>query len=418
MKLHWQILIALLLAAGAGALVGPDGQLVPAFEFVGRLFLNALFMLIVPLIVSAIISGLAAVSDGRSIGRMGLLTMAYYIGTGLLAILTGLVMVNLFHPGVIDGVAAGPRLGLAADTQKVLSGIQGYGAGDLVDLLQRLVPSNVFAAASQNDLLGLVFFSLLFGFFVGRLPEEQAETQRRFWAGVHGVISQITRLVMRFAPIGVFGLVAAVVARTGWDALRPLLIFFVAVICGLLFHALVILPLVLRFVGRVSPLRHYRAVWPALLTAFSTSSSNATLPVTMQCLQERARVSSKVTGFVLPLGANINTDGTALYECAAALFIAQAYGLHLGFTGQFIIVVTALITSLGVAGIPSASLVAIGVILAAIGLPLEGVGLILAVDRLLDMCRTVVNVLGDTCATVIVGRLEGETEILQDNPQT
>jgi Na+/H+-dicarboxylate symporter len=202
------------------------------------------------------------------------------------------------------------------------------------------------------------------------------------------------------------------VAKSGWVAIRPLGLFFLAVLLALLLHALVILPLVLALVGRVSPMRHYRAVWPALLTAFSTSSSVATLPVTLDCLERRGRVPQRITGFVLPLGANVNTDGTALYECAAALFIAQAYGLDLSFTVQFTIVPASLLTSLGVAGIPSASLVAIGVILGAVGLPLEGIGLILAVDRLLDMCRTAVNVLGDSCAAVVVGRLDGEKEIL------
>ena len=195
-----------------------------------------------------------------------------------------------------------------------------------------------------------------------------------------------------------------------------MVVAFAAVILGLLVHAAVTLPLVLRFIGRVSPRAHFRAVGPALLTAFSTSSSAATLPLTLSCLRERAGVSERVTGFVLPIGANVNTDGTALYECAAALFIAQAYGLDLTFGTQFTIVLMALLTSVGVAGIPSASLVAIAVILSAIGLPLEGVGLILAVDRVLDMCRTTINVLGDTVATVVVARMDGEANVLRDLP--
>ncbi len=418
MKMHWQILIALILAIMAGTISGPDGAMLPAFDFIGRLFLNALFMLIVPLVVSAIISGLAATVDGHQLGRIGLRTLAYYTGTGLLAILTGLLMVNWLQPGIIDGVPAGPRLGLAEDTDQVIAHLQGYDVGDMLGVLQQLFPPNLFAAASEGKILSLIVFSLLFGFFISRLPSDLAASQRRFWQGVYQVMGLMTRLVMRFAPIGVFALVAAVVARTGWDALRPLALFFVAVLLGLLVHALITLPLVLRWVARVSPLRHFQAMSPALLTAFSTSSSAATLPVTLDCMERRVGVSKRVTGFVLPVGANVNTDGTALYECAAALFIAQAYGLELGLAGQFVIVVIALLTGFGMAGIPSASLVAIGVILSAIGLPLEGVGLILAVDRLLDMCRTTVNVLGDSCAAVVVGKLEGETGILDRDSES
>ncbi|HXG27802.1 MAG TPA: dicarboxylate/amino acid:cation symporter [Nevskiales bacterium] len=412
MKMHWQILIALALAVAAGAASGPGGSWLPAFDFVGRLFLNALFMLIVPLVVCAIINGLSGSSGARHLGRIGLRTLAYYAGTGLLAILTGLLMVNWLRPGIVDGAPAGPRLGLAEDTGQLLQRLQGYDAGDMLGVLQQLFPPNLIAAASEGNIVGLIVFSLLFGFFVNRLPEDLAGSQRRFWQGAYEVMSRITRLVMRFAPVGVFALVAAVVARTGWEALRPLALFFAAVLLGLLAHALVTLPLVLRLVARVSPLQHYRAMSPALLTAFSTSSSAATLPVTIDCVERRAGVSKRVTGFVLPIGANVNTDGTALYECAAALFIAQAYGLELGLAGQFVVVMIALLTGFGMAGIPSASLVAIGVILTAVGLPLEGVGLILAVDRLLDMCRTAVNVLGDGCAAVVVGRLEGEAGIL------
>jgi proton glutamate symport protein len=204
-----------------------------------------------------------------------------------------------------------------------------------------------------------------------------------------------------------------VVASTGFAAFEPLLVFFLTVLGALAFHFLIVLPLLLKLVGGVSPLRHYQAMLPALLTAFSTSSSSATLPITLDCVEKRAGVSNRTTSFVLPLGATVNMDGTALYECVAAMFIAQAYGLELGFTEQFTIVLIALVTSIGVAGIPAASLVAITIILNAIGLPVEAVGLILAVDRILDMCRTSVNVFSDSCGAVLIGRLEGESGILQ-----
>lgn len=219
---------------------------------------------------------------------------------------------------------------------------------------------------------------------------------------------KITDLVMRFAPLGVFALVAAVVTRSGLGVFIPLAKFFFTVVAALLLHLLVVLPLLLKLIAGVSPLKHFQAMAPALLTAFSTSSSAATLPMTMDCIEKRAGVSNQSSSFVLPLGATINMDGTALYECVAALFIAQAYGLELGLVQQFTVVSLALMTSIGVAGIPSASLVAITIILAAMGLPMEGIGLILAVDRILDMSRTAVNIFSDSCGAVIIARSEGE----------
>ncbi len=229
---------------------------------------------------------------------------------------------------------------------------------------------------------------------------------------------RITDWVMMFAPIGVFALVAKVVAGTGFAAFVPLGWFAATVLLALGAHFLISLPLILWLVAGVHPLRHYRAMAPALLTAFSTASSSATLPVTMECVEKNAGVSNRTTSFVLPLGSTVNMDGTALYECVAALFIAQAYGVELSATQQFVVVMVALLTSIGVAGIPAASLVAISIVLAAVGLPPEGIGLILAVDRILDMCRTTVNVFSDSCGAVVIGRLQGEQGILQPNAPT
>jgi len=254
---------------------------------------------------------------------------------------------------------------------------------------------------------------LLFGYFLTKINQPQLDTLKNFWQGTLDVMMEITNWVMKFAPLGVFALVAKVMASSGLDAFKPLAIFFLTVLLALAVHFLVSMTLILKYVARVKPQRHFQAMAPALLTAFSTSSSSATLPVTMDCVEERAGVSNNVSSFTLPLGATVNMDGTALYECVAAMFIAQAYGLDLSFTTQFTIVLIALLTSIGVAGIPSASLVAISIILAAIGLPMEAVGLILAVDRVLDMCRTAVNVFSDSVGAVVIGRMEGEQGILQ-----
>jgi proton glutamate symport protein len=417
LKLHWQILIALLLAVLAGSLAGTQSELMgvrfyAVFDFIGTLFLNALKMLIVPLVVSSIIVGISGIGSGGAFGRLGLKTMLYYVTTTLFAILVGLALVNMLTPGMVDGAPAKHLIGLSENAGDLAAKVAGKGTGDLVEIFLRMVPTNIVAAAADGQMLGLIFFSLLFGYFMTRLDEPYAKTMHNFWQGAFQVMMKITDLVMRFAPIGVFGLVAKVVAGTGYSAFVPLAWFFFTVLAGLLVHFLVVLPLLLFLVGKVNPLRHFRAMAPALLTAFSTSSSAATLPLTMECVEKNAGVSNSTSSFVLPLGATVNMDGTALYECVAAMFIAQAYGIELGFVQQFTIVLMALVTSIGVAAIPSASLVAIAIILAAIGLPVEAIGLILAVDRVLDMCRTAVNIFSDSCGAVIIARLDGEDGIL------
>jgi proton glutamate symport protein len=417
LKLHWQILIALMLAVIAGSLAGTDAGLFglrfyAVFDFIGTLFLNALKMLIVPLVMSSIIVGIAGIGSGGAFGRLGLKTLAYYLTTTLFAVLVGLAVVNLVAPGMVDGEPAKHLVGLSQDTADVTAKVAGKGAGDLVGIFLRMVPTNVVAAAADGQMLGLIFFSLLFGFFMTKIEETYAESLYKFWQGMFQVMMKITDWVMKFAPVGVFGLVAKVVASTGYSAFVPLAWFFFSVLAALAIHFFVVLPLLLLLVGRIHPLRHFRAMAPALLTAFSTSSSAATLPLTMECVEKNAGVSNRISSFVLPLGATVNMDGTALYECVAAMFIAQAYGIELGFVQQFTIVVMALVTSIGVAAIPSASLVAIAIILAAIGLPVEAIGLILAVDRVLDMCRTSVNVFSDSCGAVIIARRTGEEGVL------
>jgi len=422
LKLHWQILIALALAVIVGLLTGTEAGLFgitfySLFDFVGKLFLNALKMLIVPLIVSSIIVGIAGIGGSQNLGRLGGKTLLYYLSTSLLAILVGLMVVNTVAPGIVDGQPAKDLIGFTTDVSTFEDKVTGRGAGDVVEVFLRMVPTNIVAAAAAGQMLGLIFFSLLYGFFMTRIAAGYAEVQINFWQGVFETMLKITDLIMRFAPLGVFALVAKVVANTSFDAFVPLATFFFSVVVALAIHFLVTLPLLLYFVGGVKPVRHFKAMGSALLTAFSTVSSSATLPVTMECVEKNAGVSNRTTSFVLPLGATVNMDGTALYECVAAMFIAQAYGLELTFASQFTIVLIALLTSIGVAGIPAASLVAISIILAAMGLPVEGIGLILAVDRVLDMMRTVTNVWSDSAGAVIIGKLEGEQGILAEQSQ-
>lgn len=417
LKLHWQILIAMALAVLAGWLTGADGELlglrvVAAYAFIGTLFLNALKMLIVPLITSSIIVGVAGIGSSGDLGRLGGKTLLFYVSSSLLAILAGLALVNLIQPGIVDGEPAGEMLALE-ETVSLPSSVGEADSGALAEIFLRMVPTNIVMAAAEGQMLGLIFFSLLFGYFLTRADHGAGEPLYNFWNGVFQVMMRITEWVMRFAPIGVFGLVAETVSQTGFAAAEPLIMFSITVVLALALHALVTLPFLLWLFGRVAPYRMLPAMAPALMTAFSTASSSATLPVTMDCLEKNARVSNRVSSFVLPLGATVNMDGTALYECVAAMFIAQAYGVELGLGIQFVIVITALVTSIGVAGVPSASLVAIAIILAAVGLPLEALGVLLVFDRVLDMMRTSVNVFGDSCGAVIVARLEGEDQVLQ-----
>lgn len=422
LKLHWQILIALVLAVIAGILAGKTASIAgitfyEIFSFFGALFMNALKMIIIPLIVSSIIVGVAGLGGSEGLARMGSRTILYYATTSLFAILIGLFFVNVLTPGIIDGQPAQQVLGLDVEQGKMAAEkVAERGVGDIADVFLDMVPKNIFAAAANGQLLGLIFFSILFGYFMTRIQEAYAEAQYNFWQGVLEIMMRITDMVMKFAPIGVFALVAKVIAGMNASEMLELAStlgwFALSVLLALATHVLVVLPLMLKYIAKVSPARHFQAMSPALLTAFSTASSSATLPLTMECVEKNAGVSNKTTSFVLPLGATVNMDGTALYECVAAMFIAQAYGIELSFTVQFTVVLVALLTSIGVAGIPAASLVAITIILGVIGLPVEALGLILAVDRILDMFRTSVNVFSDSCGAVILGRLEGEENIL------
>ena len=397
-KLHWQILIALLIAVVYGMLLT---DYVSYVTWMGDLFLRALKMIIVPLILTSIISGVANIGDASNLGRLGLKTFAYYISTSFFAILTGLILVNLIQPGV------NADLGLKSEVPELAAT-----SGDLGDIILRMIPTNIFDALATGEMLSIIFFSILFGFFITRINEKYKVTLTDFFNSGFQVMMKLTHFVIKFTPLGILGIVAGVVAEQAGNLMSlvgSLGLYMTAVLLGLLIHAFITLPLILKLVAKVNPTLHSKAMSAPLLTAFSTSSSSATLPLTLDAVENNSGVSNEVTSFVLPLGATVNMDGTALYECVAAMFIAQAYGIELGFLMQMVVVVTALLASIGAAGIPMAGLVMISVILSAVGQPLEGLGLILAVDRFLDMCRTTVNVWSDSCGAVTIAKTEGET---------
>ena len=413
LKLHWQILIAILLAILAGSLSGTHTIILSVnvyevYQFIGTLFLNALKMIVVPLIVASIITGVAGLGQNEGLGRLGLKTLGFYTLSSFLAIMVGLLMVNLVQPGLVNGQPAKAILGLDPQAvADVTAKVAGRDTSDIIEIFVRMIPTNVVDAAANGEMLGLIFFAILFGYFMTKIQKEHYEILMGFWQGIMDTMIAMTMWVMKFAPIGVFGLVAKTIASTGFAAIMPLLTFALVVFVGLMIHMFMVLPSLLLLFGKLNPKMHLKTMTPALLTAFSTASSSATLPMTLDCMQ-KAGVSNRTRSFVLPLGATVNMDGTALYECVAALFIAQAYGLALSIEVQFTVVLLALLTSIGVAGIPAASLVAITIILTAIGLPLEAIGLILVTDRILDMFRTAVNVYSDSWAAVIIAKSEKE----------
>ncbi|MGB5529854.1 MAG: dicarboxylate/amino acid:cation symporter [Ignavibacteriaceae bacterium] len=396
-KLHWQILIALILAVFYGLFLTDYAYLV---TWMGELFLRALKMIIIPLILTSIVSGVTSIGDAQNLGRLGLKTIIYYISTSLFAIVTGLVFVNLIQPGV------GADLGLKKEVPELAAA-----SGDVWDIILRMVPTNIFEALVSFDILAVIFFSILFGFFITRADSKSKEFLTTLFNSGFEVMMKLTHFIIRFTPLGILGIVVGVVSEQRENlivVLGSLSKYFVTVLIGLVIHSTITLPLILRTIGKVNAWKHFQAMTTPLLTAFSTRSSSATLPLTIDAVENNTGVSNKISSFVLPLGATINMDGTALYECVAAMFIAQAYGIELSFLQQMIVVFTALLASIGAAGIPMAGLVMISVILTAVGLPLEGVGLILAVDPFLDMCRTSVNVWSDSCGVVTIAKTEGE----------
>lgn len=416
-KSPWIVLIAIALGIATGILTdsaGETGKLFySVYDLIGKLFINALLLIVVPLVSSSIITGIAKIGSESSFGRLGAKIFGFYIGTSLLGILTGLLFVNLFHPGTSYSQIGGTSLSALSTTAELQKGMEAHSLS-IVNVLLDVIPSNI-VEAFHGQMPGLIFFSLLFGYALSKIEQHPQAILLGFWQGIFQAMLKMTDIIMLFLPIGVFCLVAKSFTHAGLDSLRSLAVFFIAVVTGLAVFMFIVLPILLKVIGRVNPMHHFRAMAPALLTAFSTSSSSATLPVTIECVEKRAGVSNRICSLVIPLGTSINMSGSALYECVAALFIAQVYGLELSFVTQFSVVFLSLITSIGIAGIPSASIVAIIVILKALGLPAEGVGLLFAVDRILDMCRTTVNVFSDSCCAVLVAKTEGEKEVL--NPQ-
>ncbi len=403
-KLHWQVFIAMAI----GVLIGYSpvgGFFAHYFGWLGELFMRLLKMIIVPLVIVSIVSGVASAGGGKVVGRMFGKTLSYYVVSSFLAAIVGLFMFNLINPGrgypITDSGTQPPDLATPESP---------------IDLLINIVPTNFFASASAGDMLGIIFFSIVFGIAVTTLPKKSRVKITDMVDVLFKAMMSLTNGIIKLLPIGVFGLIVTLVGKTGLESFGNLFKYVLALGSGLSVHFLITIPLLLYFWGRVSPWKHLMNLREPLLVAFSTSSSAATLPVTLNTVQKKVGVSNRVTSFTLPMGATINMDGTAIMECVGALFIAQALGAEIGFMTQVAVVITALLASIGAAAVPSAGLVVIFIILNVIGIgdnpeALLIVGGMLSIDRPLDMARTAVNVYSDSCAAVVVGKWEGETGI-------
>jgi len=395
--LHWQILIGLVFAV-ITALYIPN--VIPFIEWIGIIFIKALKMIVIPLVITSLLAGMLRMGNGANLKRISLKTIIFYLSTSLLAILTGLIAVNYIQPGIGVTVSL-PDYNITQHIPPPLS-----------ETLLNIVPTNIFESLITGDkaMLSIIFFTILIGYFATKLQGKKRDVFNSFSEACFDIMMSITMFIMRLAPLGIYAIVAVQIAKQdslmqlaeslGWYALT--------VILALAFHFFISLPLILKFVGKVNPISHFKNMATPLLTAFSTASSNASLPLTINAVENKNGVSNKISGFTLPLGATINMDGTALYELVVAGFVAQLYGIDLSFGQQFIMVATALLASIGTAAIPMASLATMTIIFTAVNLPLEAIAIILPIDRILDMCRTTTNVWSDTCCATVIAKSENE----------
>lgn len=397
-----KVFLGMVLGLIAGSYMGEGFTFfsIPAIEIydlIGTLFLNALTLVVVPLVAASIITGTSRLGSEDGFEKIGKKTLFYFFITGILAVGVGFFLTSLFSPGSGVGNA------LQENSLIIESPIRGV-FPQIKEIFYRLIPQNIFAAAAEGQLLGVILFSALFGLLSTKIPSGSSQLMSQFWTGFFEIMMRMTHLVMKTLPIGVFGLIAKVIATTGFTALKPVLFFFLVVLLGLFLFSFVIIPFLLYIKG-ISPIVHFKRITPALVTAFTTSSSAATIPISIECLEKDRAVSNKVASFVLPLGTSINLTGTALYVTSAVIFIAQSYALPLDLGQLSTLLFLALFSAFGlVAGIPSASIVTIILILQTLGLPKEAIGLILPVERILDMFRTVTSVITHTACAALVDR--------------
>ncbi|MDR0542661.1 MAG: dicarboxylate/amino acid:cation symporter [Dysgonamonadaceae bacterium] len=400
MKLHWQILIALVAGAFAGVVVPGISTCV---SWAGKLFMNALSMLVVPIIFFSIVTSVAGISES-GLKRIGLKVIACYLLTMLIAALTGLLLVNMIKPGTAVGIESA-----AIIPDRIINGTV-----SLKDTIVGYMPENILHAFTQNNTIPVILIAFSTGLLLPKISPEGKKVLDAFFRGGMELTMKMTEIIIKCSPAGVFAIVAGQFAGApDFVALiQVILLYFLTVTAGLFIQFFVWLPLLMRYGFRLNPCKHLKNMSVPLLTAFSTASSAATIPLTMRAVEHKDGVSRRITDFTIPLGATINMNGTALLECVAVIFIAQAYSIELSVWQQITVVFVSLACAIGSAGIPMSALVMMAIILNVAGLPLEGIGLVIGVDRLLDMMRTALNVYGDTCVAAIVAKSEGESLLI------
>jgi len=411
LQLYTKILIALALGAVFGLAAnrfGFSGFVVAYIKPVGSAFIRLISMVVVPLVFSSLLVGTASLKDIRALGRIGAKTIVFYLCTTAIAVSIGLVLANILRPGSSLSPQARQRLADGAAGQKDLPVQPAAEKPSIKDLLLDIIPTNPVKAMADGQMLQIIFFAVLTGVCLTLIPPERSGPVLGFFGAVNDVIIQMVHLIMKTAPYAVFALIAAVVADFGLGILAMLIKYCVVVLLGLIAHMLIIYSSALKIFTKMSVSTFFRGFRPAQLVAFCSSSSNATLPVTMECTEKNLGVPQHICSFTLPLGATINMDGTALMQGVAAAFLAQVYGMDLAFSQQLTIVLTATLASIGTAGIPGAGIVMLAIVLNSVGVPLQGIAIILGVDRFLDMCRTVVNITGDAVCAVVVASTEGQ----------
>ncbi|HNS19957.1 MAG TPA: dicarboxylate/amino acid:cation symporter [Sedimentisphaerales bacterium] len=413
LQLYTQVLIALAGGALFGLLangLGFAGFVGVYVKPVGTAFVRLISMVVVPLVFASLVVGTASLKDIRVLGRIGIKTFAFYMCTTAVAVSVGLLLTGIVRPG--SRLPEQSRQELIHGEEKQADSTAGPSSEkpSFRDLLLNVIPTNPIKALADGQMLQIIFFALLTGICLTLIPAERGQPVIDFFKGIDEIIVRMVHVIMRTAPYGVFALIASVVADFGVDILLMLLKYSVVVLLGLSIHLLVVYPLALTAFAKVGVRRFFRGLRPAQLMAFCSSSSNATLPVTMECVTKNLGVPQHICSFTLPLGATINMDGTALYQGVASAFLAQIYGIDLSFTQQLTIVLTAVLASIGTAGIPGAGVIMLAIVLGSVGVPLQGIGIIMGVDRFLDMCRTVVNTTGDAACAVVVASTEGQLD--------
>lgn len=413
LKLIHKVFIGLISGIIVGALLYPmkENPIVSKyivsglFEFLGQGFLRLVKMIIVPLVFASLVTGTAAMNDVKKLGRIGIKTLAFFMGTTAIGIIAAIVGANILKPG------AGIVLENVQQTQFVAKE-----ADSFVKVLLNIIPTNPIEALVKGEMLQVIFFAVMTGFVITILGEKAKRLQGIF-EEVNSLMLKMVSLIMELAPFGIFGLIGKTFITLGWAAMKPLASFIIVTYILLLFHGLVVYQILLRVYAKESPIAFLKKILAPMTLAFSTSSSAACIPLSLKTLKEEFNVEEKISSFTIPLGATINMDGTAIMQGVATVFIAQLYNIHLTTNDYFMVVLTAVLASIGTAGVPGVGTIMLSMVLSQVGLPLEGIGMILAVDRIVDMGRTTVNITGDLVCSVIIDRIEKRAENAEEKVQ-